>query len=115
MTEIRKTNDSGQPKEISPREKTLYKQEYVHGADLFQRALQQHAKSANMYQKAEFQEVMENMMQVMNETARALKEEVLKKQNEKISEDFKTYQQAPSESTQKRLAEDLDQAKKLPH
>lgn len=107
------SDDSDQLRPISPREKSMYQHEYQHGADLFQRALQQHAKSNDLYQKGEFEDVMENMLQVLNETARALKENQLQNQNEKIAQDYAAYQQSPSLSTQEQLKKDLEQAKHL--
>ena len=112
MAEIKGTDDAGSPREITPREKAIYKEEYKHGVDLFQRALQQYSKTDDMFQKGEFKDVMDNMMQVLNETARALKEDHLKQQNKKIAADYANYQDSPSTDNQKKLAKDLDQAKR---
>ena len=112
MSDIKSMDDSGAPREISPREKAMYKEEYRHGAELFQKALQQYSKSDDMFQKGEFKDVMDNMMQVLNETARALKQSGLKEQNKKIAEDYAAYQDAPTPASQKQLAKDLEQAKK---
>lgn len=112
MADIKSIGDSGAPREITPREKAIYKDEYKHGVDLFQRALQQHAKAEDVFKKGEFEDVMNNMMQVLNETARALKAENLKEQNKKIANDFAAYQDTPTTDNQKKLTKDLDQAKR---
>lgn len=96
---------------INPHAKELYKQEYQHGADLFQRALKEHANSQNIYQKAEFKDVMDKALLVLNETARELKEKNLLAQNQQIENDYKAYQSSPNQKTMERLEEDLQRAK----
>lgn len=112
MADIQNTEGSGASREITPRERAIYREEYRHGADLFQKALNQYSKSSDMFQKEEFKEVMDNMMQVMNETARALKESGLKSHNKKIAEDYAAFQDQPNSNNLKKLDKDLDQAKK---
>ena len=98
---------------IGPREQKMYEQEYKHGADLFKRALDQYSKSDNPNQQAEFKDVMDKAMQVLNETAKELMRNELFKQNEKISQDYATFQKSPSDpDTQSKLEKDLDKAKK---
>ncbi|HSX25827.1 MAG TPA: hypothetical protein VLE89_02325 [Chlamydiales bacterium] len=104
--------DTGEPGKVSPSDRKLYEQEYKHGADLFQRALSEHSKADNIYQKEEFKEVMDQAMQVLNETARELKRQGLLKQNEKIAQDYNDYQSNPTKEGQSRLSQDLDKAKK---
>ncbi len=95
-----------------PREKQ-YEQEYKHSADLFKRALDQYNKSDNPYQKAEFKDVMDKAMNVLNETAQALMRKELEEQNEKIEKDYQTFQKFPGDpDTIDQLNADLDQAKK---
>jgi hypothetical protein len=97
----------------SPREIKMYKQEYVHGANLFQKALQHYSKSDNPFQKEEFKEVMEKALHVLNETAKELKAKDLAEQNEKISKDYATFNDQPTnEKAIETLNKDLEQAKK---
>ena len=99
---------------ITPREKKLYEQEYVHGAKLFQKALEQHAQSDNMFQQGEFRNVMDKAMNVLNETARELKNKSLAEQNDKISKDYEAFIKQPAnEKAWDILHEDLEKAKKL--
>ena len=100
------------PSPLRPEEKKEYEQEYQHGADLFQRALDQYAKSNNIYQREEFKEVMDKALQVLNETARELKKKALKQQNQLIENDYRAYQSNPSNATQKKLNDDLEKAKR---
>jgi hypothetical protein len=112
MSLSKPTGDAGAPREITPREIEMYKKEYQHGAELFQKAVQQHAKSSDLFQKEEFQDVMQNMMEVLRESARALKKEHLEAQNKKISDDLAAYQDSPSVTNREQLLSDLKHAQK---
>ena len=95
----------------SPQDKKLYRQEYQHSVDLFQRALNEYSQSDNIYQKEEFKGVMDMAMQVMNETARELKNASLLEQNQKIAKELAQYEEEPTSNLQTELEKDLDQAK----
>lgn len=98
---------------LGPREKKMYEQEYKHGADLFQRALDQYTKSENPYQQAEFKGVMDKAMTVLNQTASELMRKELKAQNDAIAKDYATFQKFPKDpDTLDKLNSDLDKAKK---
>lgn len=98
---------------VGPREKKMYEQEYKHGADLFKRALDQYTKSENPYQQAQFKDVMDKAMNVLNETASELMRKELKTQNEAIAKDYATFQKYPDDpDTLAKLNKDLDKAKK---
>ena len=98
---------------IGPREKKMYEQEYKHSADLFKRALDQYSKADNPYQQAEFKDVMDKAMQVLNETAQELMRQELQKQNDQIAKDYATFQNFPTDpDTKEKLTRDLDKAKK---
>lgn len=98
---------------LSPSEKKMYEQEYKHGADLFKRALEQYSKSDNAYQKEEFKDVMDQAMQVLNESAQGLMRQELLKQNETITKDYANFQKLPNDTErQGKLSNDLDRAKK---
>jgi hypothetical protein len=97
---------------ITPREKKMFEQEYKHGAALFQKALDQCAKSHNPYQQEQFGEVMHKAMQVLNQAAKELKRKDLMEQNKQIAQDYKAYQDHPTGSAKDKLNQDLDKAKK---
>lgn len=106
-------NDISGAGSVGPREKKMYEQEYKHSADLFKRALDQYAKSDNPYQKAEFKDVMDKALNVLNETASELMRKELANQNEVISKDYATFQKYPEDQdTLDKLSKDLDKAKK---
>ncbi len=97
---------------INPRAQKLYEQEYRHGAALFEKALLQEAKSTYSPQKEQFAGVMQIAMEVLNQSAGELKRRDLMEQNEKISQDYKTYQANPTKEHLEALKTDLSKAKK---
>jgi hypothetical protein len=106
--------DLSGPGSINPRDKKMYEQEYKQSADLFEKALGQYAKSDNPYQKAEFNDVMDRALNILNETASELMRKELKSQNDKIAQDYATFQKFPDDpDTQEKLKHDLEKAKKL--
>ena len=98
--------------EINPRAQKLYEKEYQHGAALFEKALVQANKSTYAPQKEQFAGVMNIAMEVLNQSAGALKRQDLIAQNGKISKDYQAYQSNPSKEHLEALKSDLDQAKK---
>lgn len=96
-----------------PHDRKLYEQEYKHSVDLFQRALAGYQKSDNPFQQAEFKSVMDKAMNVLQETASELARQELKKQNDKISQDYATFQQFPKDPlAAEKLGNDLAKAKR---
>lgn len=108
-------SDVGRIGPSSPEEKKLYEQDYKQGAELFQQALDAHAKANSPYKKEEFRQVMEQAMRAMNESVRGLKQEderkakFLEKQNKQIEKDFTSYQNGGKPDP---LKTDLEQAKR---
>lgn len=93
-------------------DKKAYEEEYMHGLDLFGRALEQCTTSPSLQQQEAFKHVMARALQVLNETARGLKREDLKQQNEKIAQDFQSYGNHRDALGERVLMEDLEQARK---
>ena len=97
---------------LSPQDKRAYEAEYRHGHDLFKRALDDYSHSKNMFQKAEFKEVMGKAMKVLNETAAELQRKELQQQNERISQDFASFDEQDNSTNISQLTKDLDNAKR---
>lgn len=98
---------------LNPHEKRMAEQEYRQSADLFKRALAQYQKSENPYQQEEFKEVMDQALQVLNETAKDLVRKDLQKQNQQIAKDYDTFQKFPKDpDTVQKLSQELDRAKR---
>jgi hypothetical protein len=109
---VDRVSGDGESHPIQPQERKLYEGEYKQATDLFQRSLNEYTKSDNMYQREEFKKVMREALQVLNETAAELKRTDLLKQNDKIAQDYNTFQSDDANSP-KQLQSDLDKAKKL--
>lgn len=102
-----------EPSSLGPQERAQYEQEYRRSADLFRRALTQYSEAKNPYQQAEFKGVMDQAMQILQETARGLMRKALQEQNEKIAKDYATFQKHPTDKdTVNKLNHDLEKAKK---
>lgn len=98
---------------LNPDEKKMYEQEYRHSAGLFQKALTQYRKAENPYQQAQFKDVMDRAIEILNEAARGLMRQELQRQNEAISKDYATFQKHPTDpDTVNKLNHDLEMAKK---
>lgn len=97
---------------LGPRDRQMYEAEYKHAAGLFKQASEEYAKSDNMFQKAEFKKVMDQAMNVMQETVRELVRQDLQKQNDKIANDYANFQNNPNNQSLQQLEKDLDKAKK---
>ena len=91
--------------------KSLYRQEYHHGATLFEKALQQSRKTNYDPKSKEFDEVMKMAMEILNQSARGLKDERLLEQNKRIEEDYKAYQENPDQEHLDALQKNLTNAK----
>ncbi len=104
---------TGGPAPITPHDRNWFEQEYRESAQLFQNAVKQYAKSDNPYQKREFQEVMEKSLAILNETARELNRKALLEQNDKIAQDYASFNKTPDDAkTIEQLNQDLEKAKK---
>ncbi len=108
MTEIRGSDNI----EPTPRAQRAYEKEYQEGVSLFQKALHHAQKTQDPYKKEQFQSVMDKAMRVLNQTARALKDEDLQKQNAEIEKDYQAYKSHPGQTEVHKLDGDLDKAKK---
>jgi len=106
MSEIQKMGDDN-PSQVHK----LYRQEYHHGATLFEKALHQSRKTSYGPKKKEFDNVMRMAMEILNQTARGLKDERLVEHNKKIAEDYKAYQENPDKEHLDALQENLNIAK----
>ena len=98
---------------VSPQDKKAYELEFKQGLSLFQRALDDYSHSENMFQKAEFKEVMEKAMQVLKETASALQKKDLLEQTGKLEKDFGVFEEQESPATMAQLQQDLSSTQKL--
>lgn len=98
--------------EFNPKQIEAYRREYREGANLFQKSLEASQKSSYAPQKEQFQKVMQESMEVLNQTARQLKSDRLIHQNERISKGLQDYEKNPNAKSASDLNRDLEDAKK---
>ena len=105
------TGNVGGP--LSPLQAAEYRQEYREGADLFQRALMEYTEADEVHKQAAIAKVINQALMVMNQAAAQLKSSSLTSVNEKIAQDYQTYQKTQSPTAIAKLNRDLDEAKDL--
>lgn len=96
----------------SPEDMKLYHQEFLHGCDLFQRALNEYQKSEIPQQKDAFKGVMNSALHVLNETAIVVckgKKQLSKEED--VEKDFKRFVRDDSEENIQKLQSDLNDLK----
>ena len=96
--------------QINPQDLQTYRHEYKQGVDLFQRALKEYSAADEIHKKDAFREVMENALQILNDSAKAMKRTDLLQKNQQIAKDFQDLQDTGSLQAQKHLTDDLNQA-----
>ena len=111
MNMVKIQGDGGELPKISAQDKKMYLQEYHHAADLFERAVDAYGKSDNPYQKKAYEKVMNQALQILNETAQGMSSPELLKQNEIIQKDFEAFN-AGTQDASKQLISHLEEAKK---
>jgi len=96
---------------ITPRQEAAYRHEYREGVTLFQKALQQTNSSEYLPKKEAFMGVMNQAMEVLNQTAKELKNQQLLEHNAQIAKDYAAYQEHPTKGRMQALEKDLSRAK----
>lgn len=91
----------------------IYKKDYVEAADIFKQASEQYTKSDNMFQRHEYQNVMKEAMNIMNQSASSIDSEIqrqkLLNQNSEIEADLEALDQ--DDSSTAKLQSDLEKAR----
>lgn len=95
---------------VNPQDLQAYRHEYKQGVDLFQRALKEYSSADEVHKKDAFKNVMENALQVLNDSARGMKRPDLLQKNQQIAKDFQDFQDTGSAQAKKQLSQDLKQA-----
>jgi hypothetical protein len=93
-----------------PQDLQAYRQEYKQGVDLFQRALKEYSSADEVHKKDAFKNIMENALQVLNDSARGIKRPDLLQKNQQIAKDFQNFQDTGSSQAKNQLSQDLKQA-----
>jgi hypothetical protein len=97
---------------VDPQAIAKYQEQYKHGVDLFQRALDEYQQAEEVHKKDAFRKVMDKALQALNDTARGMRRQDLLEKNSQIKEDFLVFQKAPSHEAKSQLESDLKNAEK---
>lgn len=91
----------------------LYHEEVKKSIDLFEKSFKQiQKKSTFTQQKEEYEKVMNECMQVMQETAMGLANKELLKIKNQLSMDYKGYLNNPTSTNRDKLQHDIDKMKR---
>ena len=113
MGEAQEFADDGRIPDVSPKnKKRMYEAEYKHAANLFDRSLEEYTHANNEYKKEAFRKVMTQALQVLKDTAIALKKNEWVKQCARIEQDYQAFQAEGTPEAETKLHNDLKQARK---
>jgi Skp family chaperone for outer membrane proteins len=100
----------GQPPRLSPELKATYTDEFKRGVDLFRRSLNEYQSTDAGPKKDKFKEVMDEALEVINDTAKA----ILSSHSQKTAQLQKDYQDliAGSPNAYQALSKDIENLKK---
>ncbi len=105
---------SGSSKPLTPQEKKEYQKAYEKGHDLFKKALEAYGcAGSNPHKKEKLKQVMDETLNVMQETTRAYLREGKKGggDQKKLLQDYQEYIENPSKENRVKLMEDVDHLK----
>jgi hypothetical protein len=99
---------------IPPDRMEKYHSEFKRGAKLFQKALEDFHKSKIPAQKEQFRKVMDEALNVMNQTAIAVcREKSQKTQEKKLEKDYHTFVDNPSKEKYEVVHKDIEDLRKM--
>jgi hypothetical protein len=99
-------------KPITPQARAIYKEECVRGVSLFQKTLQEYQKSQIDAQKAQYKDVMEKALQIIQETAAQCLSQEMQKEQLQLGKDYEQFTANPSAENLKILSDDLQHFQK---
>ena len=102
----------GGSKPLTPEKINDYKQDYQKSFDLFQNALKEYSKPhVEYHKKAQLKKVMNEALQVMNQTACVALTKEKQAHESSLEKDYTAYIESPSSENRKKLADDINQLK----
>ena len=102
----------GADSNLSPEKYNQYKKEFEKSANLFDEALTNYQKADEFQKKKEYQKVMNECLNVMNQTVKAALKEEDRKLEKKLKTDFQTFEKKEDPKTVEELKKDIDNIKK---
>ena len=111
MTDTSGVGGPGQP-QYSQKEIQEYQERYQKGFDMFQKAFKDYNQpNIEPHKKAEFQKVMSEALQVMNETASVALKKGKLDDEKRLSENYAEFIEDPSLDHQKNVSDDINSLK----
>ncbi len=93
---------------ITPQQKAQYRQEFKHGASLFEKSFNEYLHADSDNKKVLLKDVMERTLQVMNETAKYVLSQKKLEQENKLEQDYQNFISNESPDSAKQLQSDID-------
>lgn len=99
---------------ISPQDRALYRQEFKEGVNLFQNSLAEYQKADEVHKKNALKNVMDEALQVMNETAQLCLSKKAQMQENQLAQDYQAFSSlaSPTDTDYQKLNSEIDNLKK---
>lgn len=98
----------GGSRPLTPEERQRYHEDYQKSLDLFENAFTEYNKpNVEYHKKAQLKKVMDEALQVMNETACAALKEGKQSQETALENDYDAYLENPNEANKQKLLSDI--------
>ena len=95
--------------QYSPEEIDKYKEDYDKGYHLFKDSFNDYNQpNVEFHKKEQLKKVMDEALNVMNETACVALKEGKQKDEQQLTEDYAAFKNNPTPENQKKVADDLD-------
>ena len=108
MSEVEGVQGGGGSEKYSKEELQKYQQDYEKGLDLFKASFKEYTQpDVEVHKKKQLKKVMDEALQVMNETARVSLREGKLGSEKQLNTDYHTFLQNPTAENQKKVAQDL--------
>ncbi|MCB1110274.1 MAG: hypothetical protein KDK64_04780 [Chlamydiia bacterium] len=108
MSDVGGVQGGGEPHHYSKEELERYHQDYQKGLDLFQKSFEEYNKpDVEFHKKEQLKKVMDEALQVMNETACVALKEGKVANDKQLNTDYQDFIKNPTPEAQKKVADDI--------
>ena len=108
MSDVEGVQGGGKPPQYSQEELKKYQQEYEKGLNLFKESFDQYNQpNLEIHKKAQLKKVMDESLQVMNETACVALKEGKQGSEKQLNINYQVFISDPSPQNQKNVAHDI--------
>lgn len=95
-------------KPLTPEETQHYKQDYEKSFELFQKAFTEYSNSNEVHKKTKLKQVMDESLQVMNETASVALKQGKQVQEQALEKSYGTYIDNPTNENKQNLIDQIE-------